>query len=177
MELILAKEIVVSETAKHRHLVEEYCVGNGVDLGSGGDPVVPWAIQVDLPSGEFYSYNPDRSIDNIQWKGYANDLPFKDHTLDFVHASHLIEDFADWGPILSEWDRVLKQGGYLIIAVPDHERFRAAVVNGQGDNLSHKHEGRVGELSELLYTYETIRDDFVSVDTNEYSILYIGRKR
>jgi ubiquinone/menaquinone biosynthesis C-methylase UbiE len=115
----------MSETAKHRHLVLDYCHGNGVDLGSAGDSVVPWAIQVDLPDGAYHAYNPARSDDGIQWRGSATDLPFKDAVLDFVHSSHLIEDFVDWEPVLKEWCRVLKPGGYLIIAVPDHARFRA----------------------------------------------------
>ena len=166
-----------SETSKHRHLVVDYCRGNGVDLGSSGDPVVPHAIQVDLPPDQYKHYNTTRPEAVIQWRGSALDLPFKDGTLDFVHSSHLLEDFVDWTPILSEWDRVLKPGGYMIIAVPDRGRFRAAVTRGQGDNLSHKHESHVGELTAALPYYGPIMDGFVNNNPNEYSILYIGRKR
>ncbi len=168
----------MSETAKHRHLAQEYCKGNGVDLGSSGDPIVPWAIQVDLPQSEYKNYNTTRPESVIQWRGSALDLPFKNETLDWVHSSHLLEDFADWWPALTEWMRVLKIGGHLIIAVPGHTRFRAAVARGQGDNLSHKHEAQEKELSrELGWLCDTIRDDYVSNDPLEYSILYIGRKR
>lgn len=165
-----------SETSKHRHLVLPYCTGNGVDLGSSGDPVVPHAIQVDLPPDQYKHYNTTRPEASIQWRGSALSLPFKDETLDFVHSSHLIEDFSDWTPALVEWDRVLKVGGYMLIAVPDHARFRAAVARGQGDNLSHKHESRIGELSEQLLDYKTIFEDFVTNNPHEYSILYIGKK-
>ena len=165
-----------SETSKHRHLVINYCSGNGVDLGSSGDPVVPHAIQVDLPPAIYRDYNQTRPEAVIQWRGSALDLPFKDRTLDFVHASHLIEDFADWTPVLAEWVRVLKPGGYLIIAVPDHGRFRAAVAGGQGDNLSHKHESYVGELTTALPQCIPIRDAFATDSPTDYSILYIGRK-
>lgn len=169
----------MSETGKHRALITEYTTGNGVDLGSSGDPVVPWAIQVDLPTEEFLTYNRDRSIDSIHWRGSALDLPFKDRTLDFVHASHLLEDFADWGPVLKEWDRVLKPGGYMIIAVPDHVRFRAAVARGQGDNLNHKHESYLGELPQFFqnhYAYRTLSSLFATDDPKEYSIIYVGQK-
>ena len=168
----------MSETAKHRHLVKDYCKGNGVDLGSSGDPVVPWAIQVDLPAVDYREYNKTRPEAPIHWSGSAVDLPFKNGTLDWVHSSHLIEDFQDWRPILKEWDRVLKPGGYMIIAVPDHARFRAAVAAGQGDNLSHKHESHVGELTEMFkhMGYTVIRDSFVSDDPKEYSILFVGRQ-
>lgn len=165
-----------SETSKHRHLVIQYCTGNGVDLGSSGDPVVPHAIQVDLPPDQYKHYNTTRPEAAIQWRGSALDLPFKDGALDFVHSSHLLEDFLDWEPVLKEWNRVLKPGGYMIIAVPDHERFRAAVARGQGDNLSHKHESCIGELPHLLTGYHLIRDGFVTDHPHEYSILYIGKK-
>lgn len=168
---------IMSETDKHRPLVVQYCKGNGVDLGSSGEPVVPWAIQVDLPASEYHNYNVERPEANIHWRGNALELPFKDGTLDWVHSSHLIEDFLDWKPVLAEWDRVLKPGGFMIIAVPDHQRFRAAVARGQGDNLSHRHESHVGELPKVLgKKYETVRDGFVNDDPNEYSILYVGRK-
>lgn len=173
----------MSETAKHRELVLQYCSGNGVDLGSSGDPIVPWAIQVDLPRDRYWAYNTGRGESVIQWRGDALNLPFKDGTLDFVHSSHLIEDFTDWEQPLREWDRVLKVGGYLIIAVPDHERFRAYVQRGKDagidcDNLSHKHESHVGELSLCLReTYHVLRDAFVNADPHEHSILFVGRKR
>lgn len=163
----------MSETDRHRHIVQDFVQGNGVDLGSGGEPVCPWAIQVELPEERYRWYNADRPETAIEWRGDALDLPFKDGTLDFVHSSHLLEDFKDWAPVLAEWDRVLRPGGYLIIAVPDHARFRAAVAGGQGDNLNHQHESYVGELTEHLPGYETLRDDFVN---SSYSILYVGRK-
>lgn len=172
------------ETAKHRHLVLEFCKGNGVDLGSAGVPVVPWAIQVDLPSEDYRAYNPTRGEAPIHWRGSALDLPFKDETLDFVHASHLLEDFAIWGPVLDEWHRVLKPGGHLLIAVPDHDRFRERVRRAMEDhgvdceNLSHRKEGRVGELTDILLPrYEVLMDGFVSDSPLEYSILFIGRRR
>lgn len=167
----------MSESAKHRHLVEKYLQGNGVDLGSGGDPICPWAIQVDLPSDEYKAYNSTRPEAAIQWRGHADNLPFKDGVLDWVHSSHLIEDYANWNSILAEWKRVLKQGGHMIIAVPDRERFRAAVARGQGDNLSHRHEAKVGELSAYFsYGYHIAQDSFVNDDPNEYSILFIAQK-
>lgn len=137
---------------------------------------MPWAIQVDLPEKEYHIYNTTRPAVPIHWRGSALDLPFKDSTLDWVHASHIIEDFHDWVPALREWDRVLKSGGYMMIAVPDHARFRAAVARGQGDNLSHKHESHVGELTAALPRYNVIMDNFVNNLPNEYSILYIGQK-
>lgn len=178
------------ETAKHRELVREFCQGNGVDLGSSGVPVVPWAIQVDLPPTEYSAYNPVRGDAFIHWRGSALDLPFKDSTLDWIHASHLLEDFEDWQAPILEWHRCLKANGMMLIAVPDHKRFRERVRRGKEehgidlDNLSHRSEHliHVGALTEWFSTafagqkYEVLRDDFVSDSPDEYSILFIARR-
>lgn len=171
-----------SETSKHRHLVANLCSGNGLDLGSAGDPIVPHAIQVDLPQEQYKQYNSTRPEATIQWRGSAFDLPFKDETCDWLHSSHLLEDVEEWGLVLAEWDRVLKPGGFLIISIPDHERFRAHVARGAAagvdlENLSHRHEGRVGELSSQFPDYTILMDKFVSDDPNEYSIIFAAKKR
>lgn len=148
-----------------------------MDLGASSCPIVAWAILVDLPL-EAYQHYADRPGDIVHWRGSAEQLPFKDGVLDFVHASHLLEDFQEWPPLLNEWDRVLKPNGHIIIAVPDRERFRAAVAGGQGDNLNHKHESHVGELTQCLQDrYEVLRDEFVNGDPGEYSIIFVGKKK
>src|SRR5207245_799840 len=38
-----------SETSKHRDVVCQYCVGAGLDVGFGGDPVSKSAVRMDLP--------------------------------------------------------------------------------------------------------------------------------
>lgn len=170
-----------SETARWRHLVRDYCIGNGVDLGSGGDPIVQTAIQVDLPPAEYGGYGRGGDFEYpIQWAGTATDLPFKDRTLDYVYSSHLLEDFADWRPVLLEWVRVLKPGGYLIILIPDHQRFRACVAAGQSDNLNHKHEGRVGELTETINAlfpggFEPIMDCMPG-EEDDYNIVFVAKR-
>lgn len=175
----------MSETAKHRPLVAHLAGGNGIDIGSAGDPLVPWAIQIELSAERYRAYNSTRPEARLHW--HADDavtnLPFKDGVLDFLHSSHLLEDFEDWRPVLKEWDRVLKPGGYMIIAVPDHERFRAYVQRGKDagydcDNLSHRHESYVGELTKWLLplNYSVILDRFVSENPQEYSIVGAFRK-
>lgn len=163
-----------SETSKFRHITAPYCTANGVDIGSGGDPVVPHAISVDLPDP--YTRVGDAPI---QWRGNGLDLPFKDGTLGWVHSSHLIEDFADWWPALTEWTRVLQPGGHLVILLPDRERWAAALARGQPPNLAHKHEGSVGELTTYCEKLGLvpIMDGYAAPDDpNEYTLIFIARK-
>lgn len=173
---------MTSETSKYRHLTTQFCQGDGLDIGSGGDPVVPSAIQIDLPAQGYVSYHGTNPADNIQLHCSPDALPFLDGSLDFVYSSHLIEDFEDWLPLLKEWDRVLKVGGHMVILLPDKELWRSAVAAGQPPNCAHKHEGRVGELSSLMRSrYDIIRDSLTNCSPGphgiDYSILFVGQKR
>lgn len=125
-----------SETSKCRARLAPYCVGYGVDLGFGGDPIAPHAIRVDMPQP--YTQLGDQPV---QLGGFAERLEwFRDETLDFVYSSHLLEDYDDTEAVLREWLRVLKPGGRLIIYCPDEQRFRAhCQATGQPYNPHHKH--------------------------------------
>lgn len=170
-----------SETSKQRHCTREYCTGNGIDVASGGDPVVPWAISLDLPVDEYcyYTGQPDPHNEKFQWRGYATDLPFKDETLDWVYSSHLLEDYLHWGPVLKEWVRVLKPGGNLIVLIPDMKLWNEAVKNGQPMNAAHRHEGKVGELSTYAenLNLEILEDRLTDSFPGDYSILFVARKK
>jgi len=168
------------EIDKHRDKVAPYCTGNGVDIGSQGFPVVPHAIQIELPEGEFARYTSGSKPGSvIQWRGDGRVLPFKDGVLDFCFSSNLIEDFLDWGPVLHEWGRVVKPGGYLVIMVPDKERWHAALRRGQPPNCAHRHEAWVGELSTYFGNdkWEIIRDSLADPDGLDYNIIFIARRR
>lgn len=125
-----------SETSKCRERLAPYCIGYGLDLGFGGDPIAPHAIRYDMPT-------PYTSVGSqpVQLGGDATDLHyFRDGVLDFIYTSHLLEDFLDTAAILREWFRVLKPGGRLIIFCPDEQVFRAHCARtGQPYNPHHKH--------------------------------------
>ena len=89
-----------SETGKYRHLTSPHCLladgspGCGVDIASQGSVVVPWAISFDLPQDEFDYYNDHHAPKGpIHLRGHADKLPFESGSLDFVYASHILEDF------------------------------------------------------------------------------------
>lgn len=167
----------MSETSKYRSLTVEHCTGNGVDLGSQGDPVVPWAIQVDLPDEEFRKYSGGQPrAHTIHWKGDCRVLPFKDETLDWVYNSHLLEDFWPWTPLLIEWKRVIKPGGKIIILIPDCQLWAEAIRRGQPPNCAHKHEGTEGELSTFFPGWNIIRDSRTNLFQGDYSLLFIAQK-
>lgn len=125
-----------SETSKCRARLAPYCIGDGLDLGFGGDPINPAAVRLDMPNqygtvGEFPA----------QLRGDATQLVwFRDGVLDYIFSSHLLEDFQDTQSALREWLRVLKPGGRLIVFCPDEQRYRAHCDRtGQPYNIHHVH--------------------------------------
>jgi len=126
-----------SETSKARPRLSKFCQGNGIDLGYGGDPIVPTVITMDLPMP--YTKLGDHP-QNLA--GDARDLYwFKDNVLDYVYSSHLLEDFPpqEMAAVLREWLRVIKVGGVLVLYGPDEQAYRAhCKKTGQDYNPSHK---------------------------------------
>jgi len=153
-------EVFKSECAKLRKYLAPYCQGCGIELGSGGDRIVPNAITVDL--NDPYA---DVGENPIQLKGDARDLYwFKDNALDFVHSAHLLEDFPNTIEIMQEWSRVLKVGGYLALNLPHEKMYRECCKNsGQTYNSNHSIEEMSSEyiiecaksIPELELVYET----------------------
>lgn len=128
----------VSETSLSRPIFAPYCVGVGIDAGFGGDLVVPTAMGFDLDHPyTAVGKNPQT------FRGTCEDLSgFCDQSLDYIHASHLLEDFT-WPQlrekIIPEWKRVLKVGGLLLVNSPDQQKFLAhCAATGQGTNEAHK---------------------------------------
>lgn len=169
-----------SEANRYVHLVKKYLKGIGIDIGSQGSPVVPHAWQLDLPQEEFLKYNGGfHPRGPIQLRGYAQNLPVDSESLDFVFSSHLIEDFEDWNPLLSEWVRVLKHGGYLVILLPDRELFLAALAAGQPPNDAHRHESHEGELTTYSERYglEVIEDRLTKCFPTDYNIMFVAKRK
>ena len=116
----IAEKRGVSETSKVRRALSGFCSGNGLDIGYGGDPIVPQAICLDLPE-RYASYK--RHPQHL--RGDARDLYwFRDASLDYVFSSHLLEDFEDTAAVLSEWLRVVRPGGLLVLFLPDEKAYR-----------------------------------------------------
>ena len=93
--------------------IQKYLSGDNIlDIGyRGGDPeavpVTENAIGIDS-----------------DYPGYDGvHLPFPDKSQDAVFASHILEHVPEAHPVLVEWDRVLKVGGYLVIFVPHRDLY------------------------------------------------------
>jgi SAM-dependent methyltransferase len=88
----------------------------GTEIGPGSSPIPgldPPPIYVDC--FERFAAAPCRA----DYYGHASALPFHDHSLDYVLASHVLEHVANPVAALAEWYRVLRPGGIIYLIVPD----------------------------------------------------------
>ncbi len=89
--------------------------------------------------------------------GHATSLPFHDHSLDYVIASHVLEHVANPIAALAEWYRVLRPGGIIYLVVPNRrvtwDRNRALTT------VEHMQEDFVAQTTAADATHI---DDFVN---------------
>lgn len=92
-----------------------FFVGEGIDIGGGDDGL-----------GKYKSYFP--LMKNCRnWDVEDGDGQFMegvaDESLDFVHSSHCLEHLHDPHIAFTNWLRILKPGGYMVITVPDEDMY------------------------------------------------------
>jgi predicted SAM-dependent methyltransferase len=166
---------MISETSKARHLLLPYCVGNGVDIGSGGDPIKPDCISIDLPT--MYTCVGESPI-NLRGDG-TNLFWFQDEVLPFLFSSHLLEDFIDTQKVLEEWCRVLEVGGRLVLLLPDQQKYVEYCESiGAGTNEHHCHHNFSASFvkERMPYNMQLIYDSGIIYEYN-FALAYVKTRK
>lgn len=129
---------MASETDSCRVRLARYCVGIGLDVGFGGTPIVPTAICIDRDETDYRRHKHDHPTPTHIAGDAARLHWFRDGVLDYVYSSHCLEDFEDTTAVLSEWLRVIRHGGHLVLFLPDEHAYRK--ITSDRRNLAHKHD-------------------------------------
>jgi predicted SAM-dependent methyltransferase len=146
---------------------------NGIDIGSGGSPIFINSISMDIKTRHWSSL--------IQLHGDARNLYwFKDEVLDYVFSSHCWEDFSESEkiPVLKEWIRVVKPGGFLILVLPDEQKYRnycanrGAVPNGDHKDATFSMEKVIKIVSKQFPNLKIIE----ATDVTAYSFIVVFKK-
>lgn len=152
----------MSETDTCRSVLANFCVGNGVDLGFGGSPINETAICVDRAETDARAHcgaSPTHLVGDI-----ANLTWFRDNTLDYVYSSHALEDFQETALVLSEWMRVLKGGGKLVLFLPDQAAYEGhCAAAGTFPNQAHVHKD---------FSLEFVRKRLFEIGITQHNILF-----
>lgn len=129
-------------------------------------------IRLNLAAGDKY-FPGWVNVDSFGDQDVSSDvrkLPFPNDYADHAEAHHILEHIhrREAGPTLTEWFRVLKPGGKLVLELPCLDKMAKLIVEGEknirltllglyGDprdrrpNMDHKWAWSVGELKEMLY--------------------------
>lgn len=106
-----------------------FFVGKGIDIGGGDDP---------LDKEVFKNIKEIETFD-IQNGDASYILKYKEkESYDFVYSSHCLEHIGDPYRVIKEWFDLLKEGGYMVITVPDEDMYEQGVFPSRW-NQYHKH--------------------------------------
>lgn len=92
-----------------------YFVGNGIDIGCGNDSLSGYGHAFRLMTSVRGWDTPDGDAQYLS--------SIEDNTYDFVTSSHSLEHMEDPRVALTNWIRVCKPKGHLIITIPDEEMY------------------------------------------------------
>jgi len=176
--------------------VNTYFRGIGIDIGAGDDSLEKYFQQFplmsevrawDLPDGDA------QKMENVE-----------DNTFDFVHSSHCLEHMRDPYEAFTNWIRICKPGGHIVITIPDEDLYEQGVwpSNFNGDHkitwtiakqkswspvsinvVEFLHNYAINieilkiELINSAFMYNVARIDQTSSSISECAIEFIVRKR
>lgn len=166
-----------NEAKKIKYDIVPYTRGRGLDIGCG--PFKAYQHFIGVDNGHHWGTQGADIVTE------ATDLSlFADESLDFVFSSHLLEHIQDIELALSEWFRVIKPGGHLVLYLP-HDKLYPK-VGEPGANPDHKHnlnEQVVIDIMKNIGGWDLVENEYRDHDNgpgehgNEYSFYQCYQKR
>jgi SAM-dependent methyltransferase len=116
-----------------------------VELGCGGNKMVPFSTGIDrVPCGTKIPHVEQVSVADIV-TDVQERIPLEDEYADIVIARHILEHCIDPIKTVRYWNRILKTGGKLILAVPDE-----GLIKGIPTNPEHVHAFTQDSLKSVM---------------------------
>lgn len=153
--------------------VREYIKGTVViDIGCGPHKTIEESIGVDMINPGETVKSLDGAISKADVQGNAYQLPFENESVDCIIARHLLEHLIDPIKALKEWNRILKNGGRLILALPDENIGSTIPLNPE-----HVHAYTPETLNNLVTTiFPSYKNIFLESIKNGISFVAIYDK-
>jgi SAM-dependent methyltransferase len=186
----------IQRRLRDSRFVRHFFAGEGIDIGGKPDPLSLYK--------EFFPL-----VSSVRtWDLEDGDAQFLagvgDGEVDFVHSSHCLEHLADPFEGLRNWFRAVKEGGWLIVIVPDEDLYEQGVFPSsynrdhkwtftvfKGSSWSHRSVNvldllrGLGEGAEVIkvevlsesYRFDLPRFDQTLTPVGESGIEFVVRKR
>jgi len=155
-------------------VLQPYCVGKGIDVGSGFRKTHPDAIGIDIipkgETGEHGCMQGMRSVADVTASG-DNLYMFEDGELDYVVSRHNLEHYVDVVKTLLEWKRVLKVGGVLGMVLPDESKIDTISLDP-----THKHCFTPESIKRLLGLIGGFEIERIETVIENWSFLVVARR-
>jgi SAM-dependent methyltransferase len=183
---LLVQRVVPRRLSGHKQILELFRDRVGLEIGGpspifgprGLAPIYPVAGRLDncnfgartmwegdIEEGATFRYHPGRAPGR-QYVAEATDLrQLPSGAYDFVLSSHALEHCANPLLALSEWVRVLKVGGFLLLVLPhrdatfDHRRPVTTLAHLIEDFDRRTTEADLTHLDEILRLHDLSRDE------------------
>jgi SAM-dependent methyltransferase len=104
-------EALKTKNRRGHDFYTKYLTGKIIDIGAGNDLVTPYAESFDMVDGDanyILNYRTAESYDS-------------------VHSSHCLEHMHDPKSALSQWWGLVRNGGYMVIVVPDEDLYEQGI--------------------------------------------------
>jgi ADP-heptose:LPS heptosyltransferase/predicted SAM-dependent methyltransferase len=170
-----ADDPVGNEAGKVRFDIVPYFGNSNLDLGCGPHKV--WQNFVGVDNGKEtdlfgIAMKPDLVVGTCERLSL-----FASGVIDCVFSSHLLEHIEDYKSALSEWWRLVKPGGHLVLYLPHADLYPN--IGQPGANKDHKHDFRNEDIVAAMREVATGWDLVVNEKRDqlrEYSFLQVYRK-
>ncbi len=94
-----------------------------LELGCGGQKTIANSVGVDIvPKGNAIPNLPGKYSVADMAQDVEEKLPFEKESFDCLIARHLFEHMLDPVKAIQNWAFVVRPGGYIILALPDHDK-------------------------------------------------------
>jgi SAM-dependent methyltransferase len=113
-----AEEQILEKVMPDGYTLKELPLLNGLNIGAGGRTVTEYVVCLDFNRGAEETTGVN-GIVKSSFLSNADNLPFKDSSMDYAIALHILEHCADPVAVIKEWLRVLKPGGKLGVVIPN----------------------------------------------------------
>lgn len=131
---------------------DELFAGDGIDIGCGDSPITPDCDTFDKKDGDA------NVIDRFISKRY-----------DWVFSSHCLEHMINPYRTIQAWFRLVKDGGMLIIAVPDEDLYEQGVFPSRY-NGDHKWTFTVDKVDSWCNKSINVEDLLALLIPTDYTI-------
>ena len=145
------------ERRQKENFFEKYFKGFGLDIGYGGMKVVKNCRGVDFE---------DTDVQYMEG--------FKNSSYNFVYSSHTLEHMNDVEVAISNWKRLIKKGGFLILYIPDRDLYEKKLDLPSQWNSDHKHFFTMyNQKDQSISTIPIV--PFISEKFNDLELIYKKR--